>query len=265
MSPIAITIIGLLITFLGTILGSAVIFLFKKDQKIPEKLNEIILGFASGIMLSASIFSLIIPAIENESAIMPSYLVCAISIGLGALFLFAIDKIVPHFHKGSGKEEGVHTVSLSRTSKMLLAVTIHNIPEGLAVGISFGITLGQGGDNAAILSSLMLAVGIAIQNIPEGLGVSLPLFSEGNSKSKSFLLGSLSSAVEPIAALFGFFLAYNIQSLMPWALCFAAGCMIYVIVEEMVPEVCKDSTKHHGVLSFFIGFLLMMILDSALG
>ena len=261
MSPIAITIIGLLITFLGTILGSAVIFLFKKDQKIPEKLNEIILGFASGIMLSASIFSLIIPAIESESAIMPSYLVCAISIGLGALFLFAIDKIVPHFHKWSGKEEGGHTASLSRTSKMLLAVTIHNIPEGLAVGI----TLGQSGDNAAILSSLMLAVGIAIQNIPEGLGVSLPLFSEGNSKSKSFLLGSLSGAVEPIAALFGFFLAYNIQSLMPWVLCFAAGCMIYVIVEEMVPEVCKDSTKHHGVLSFFIGFLLMMILDSALG
>ena len=253
-------VIGISLIFLCTTLGALLVFFFRKKE-ISKKLNRIFVGFAAGVMLSASFFSLIKPAIEANITYMPTYAIAAISIVVGALFLWGIDKLVPHLHIGEDKEEGIRSEGLSKTSKMFLAVTIHNIPEGLACGIAFGVALANPGNQALLLSALLLAVGLGIQNIPEGAAVALPIKGETGSSLKAFLFGMFSGIVEPIAAVIGLFLALEIQVIMPWALAFAGGCMIYVIGEEMIPEMKGEGHDHLGVWSFIIGFVIMMVLD----
>ncbi len=253
--------IGIPLIFICTTLGALFVFFIRKKE-ISPRLNKIFTGFAAGVMFSASFFSLIKPALEDGNvAYMPNWLVVVISIVLGAGFLWLIDKVVPHFHSQENKEEGVKAKSLSKTSKMFLAVTIHNVPEGLSVGIAFGVALSQPNNHALLVGALLLAIGIGIQNIPEGAVVSLPIKGESGSSFKAFLFGMLSGVVEPIAAVFGLFLAMQIQGIMPWALAFAAGCMIYVVAEEMIPEMTSEGHDHFGVWSFIIGFVIMLALD----
>ena len=252
-------IIGISLIFVCTTIGALFVFFIRKKE-ISPKLSKIFTGFAAGVMFSASFFSLIKPALESEASYLPSWLIVAISITLGAAFLWGIDKIVPHLHIGD-KEEGIHSNKMSKTSKMFLAVTIHNVPEGLSVGIAFGVALAQGGSKELLLGALLLAIGIGIQNIPEGAVVSLPIKAETSSNKKAFLFGMLSGLVEPIAGIVGLFLAMQIQGIMPLALAFAAGCMIYVVAEEMIPEMTSEGHDHFGVWSFIIGFVIMLILD----
>ena len=235
MADYVYAIIGIATIFLCTTIGSLVVFFIRKKQ-ISDTLNRIFIGFASGVMISASFFSLIKPALESEADYMPTWAIVAISILLGAGFLWLIDKLVPHIHAPSNEEEGIKTRGLSKTSKMFLAVTIHNVPEGLSVGIAFGVALANPGNQAMLIGALLLAIGIGIQNIPEG-------------------------AVEPVAALLGLFLAMQIQVIMPWALAFAAGCMIYVVFEEMIPEMKGEGHDHYGVWASLVGFVVMLILD----
>ena len=244
----------------NTTLGALFVFFIRKKE-ISPKLNKIFVGFAAGVMFSASFFSLIKPALESEITYMPTWIIVAISIILGAGFLWVIDKVVPHFHNAENKDEGLKAEKISKTSKMFLAVTIHNVPEGLSVGIAFGVALSQPNNQALLVGALLLAIGIGIQNIPEGAVVSLPIKSETGSSSKAFVFGMLSGIVEPFAALLGLFLAMQIQGIMPWALAFAAGCMIYVVAEEMIPEMTSEGQDHNGVWSFVFGFVIMMILD----
>ena len=253
-------IIGLAIVFLCTTLGSLFVFIFKK-REIPRKLNRIFVGFAAGVMFSASFFSLIKPALESNVTYMPTWSIVGISIILGAGFLWLIDKIVPHFHASENKDEGLSDSGLSKTTKMFLAVTIHNIPEGLSVGIAFGVALSQPDNHALLLGALLLSIGMGIQNIPEGAAVSLPIKNETESNGKAFVFGMLSGAVEPVAAIFGLFLALQIQGIMPWALAFAAGAMIYAVAEEMIPEMTSEGHDHIGIWSFVIGFIVMLGLD----
>lgn len=252
--------IGIPLIFICTTLGALFVFFIRKKE-ISSKLGKIFTGFAAGVMFSASFFSLIKPALESEVSYMPSWLVVVISVVLGAGFLWGIDKLTPHFHAQENKEEGLPVKRMSKTSKMFLAVTIHNIPEGLSVGIAFGVALSQQNNTALLIGALLLAIGIGIQNIPEGAVVSLPIKSETGSSGKAFLFGMLSGAVEPVAAIIGLFLAMQIQGIMPWALAFAAGCMIYVVAEEMIPEMTSEGHDHFGVWSFIIGFVIMMALD----
>ncbi len=253
--------IGIPLIFICTTLGALFVFFIRKKE-ISPRLNKIFTGFAAGVMFSASFFSLIKPALEDGNvSYMPNWLVVVISIVLGAGFLWLIDKVVPHFHSQENKEEGVRTKSLSKTSKMFLAVTIHNVPEGLSVGIAFGVALSQSNNHALLVGALLLAIGIGIQNIPEGAVVSLPIKGESGSSTKAFLFGMLSGVVEPVAAIFGLFLAMQIQGIMPWALAFAAGCMIYVVAEEMIPEMTSEGHDHFGVWSFIVGFVIMLALD----
>ena len=253
--------IGIPLIFICTTLGALFVFFIRKKE-ISPKLNKIFTGFAAGVMFSASFFSLIKPALEDANVTyMPNWLVVVISIVLGAGFLWLIDKVVPHFHSQENKEEGLRTKAISKTSKMFLAVTIHNVPEGLSVGIAFGVALSQSDNHALLVGALLLAIGIGIQNIPEGAVVSLPIKGESGSSFKAFLFGMLSGIVEPIAAVIGLFLAMQIQGIMPWALAFAAGCMIYVVAEEMIPEMTSEGHDHFGVWSFIIGFVIMLALD----
>lgn len=260
MKDYVFAIIGISIIFLCTTLGSLFVFFFKKKE-ISNKLNRIFIGFAAGVMISASFFSLIKPALETEASYMPIWLIVGISVILGAGFLWLIDKLIPHFHVSENKDEGLPTRGLSKTSKMFLAVTIHNVPEGLSVGIAFGVALANPGNHALLIGALLLAIGIGIQNIPEGAVVALPIKGETGSSTKAFLFGMGSGAVEPVAAVIGLFLAMQIQAIMPWALAFAAGCMIYVVAEEMVPEMKGEGHDHFGVWSFIFGFVIMMVLD----
>ena len=252
--------IGIPLIFICTTLGALFVFFIRKKE-ISPKLGKIFTGFAAGVMFSASFFSLIKPALESEVSYMPSWLVVVISVVLGAGFLWGIDKLTPHFHAQENKEEGLPVKRMSKTSKMFLAVTIHNVPEGLSVGIAFGVALSQQNNASLLVGALLLAIGIGIQNIPEGAVVSLPIKGETGSSGKAFLFGMLSGAVEPIAAVLGLFLAMQIQGIMPWALAFAAGCMIYVVAEEMIPEMTSEGHDHFGVWSFIIGFVIMMALD----
>lgn len=275
MNNISYIALGFSIIFIATTLGSAMVYFFKKQ--FSTKAKQIVYGFSSGIMIAAAIFSLLIPAIDDKSnTYMPEkamWIIPVIGFLLGCLFLFGIDKIVPHLHFEKNEEEGVKTKSLSKGAKMFLAVTIHNVPEGLSVGVAFGSALAAaaasggtlfGSNSELMLPALMLSLGIAIQNFPEGAGVAIPLLDEKYSRTKAFVFGTLSGIVEPIAAFLGFFLALKIQVLMPWALSFAAGCMIYVVIEELLPETHLSSTTHYGTWSFIIGFIVMMILDIAL-
>jgi len=260
MADYVYALIGISLIFVCTTIGSLFVFFFRKKE-ISKRLNQIFIGFAAGVMFSASFFSLIKPALESEGLSLPTWLIVGISVILGAGFLWLIDKIVPHFHINENKEEGIHSRSLSKTSKMFLAVTIHNIPEGLSVGIAFGVALANTGNQSLLIGALLLAIGIGIQNIPEGAVVALPIKGESASSLKAFLFGTFSGIVEPIAAVIGLFLAMEIQAIMPWALAFAAGCMIYVVAEEMIPELKGEDHNHFGVWSFIFGFVIMMILD----
>ena len=255
-------VIGLAIPFLGTTLGAAMVFLMK--NKINNKIEKLLLGFASGVMIAASIWSLLIPAIEmSESQGKIAWVPAAIGFLLGITFLLVLDSVIPHLHLKSDRPEGIKS-KLKKTTMMVFAVTLHNIPEGMAVGVTFAGALTQ---NAGITmaGAFALAIGIAIQNFPEGAIISMPLKSEGMSKSKAFLYGTLSGIVEPIGAIITILLTNAVVPMLPYLLAFAAGAMIYVVVEELIPESQAGEHSNIGTIGVAIGFVVMMILDVALG
>ena len=255
-------IIGLLIPFLGTILGSGMVLFMK--NKMNKKVEKLLLGFASGVMIAASIWSLIIPSInmaEEQGTV--AWIPASIGFLLGIVFLLVLDSLIPHLHLKSNKPEGIKS-KLKKTTMMVLAVTLHNIPEGMAVGVTFaGAIIGNTG--ITIAGAFALAIGIAIQNFPEGAIISMPLKSEGMSKAKSFLYGTLSGIVEPIGAIVTILLTNTVVPILPYLLSFAAGAMIYVVVEELIPESQKGEHSNIGTIGVAIGFVIMMILDVALG
>ena len=254
--------LGLVIPFLGTTLGAAMVFLMKKEMN--KKVEKILLGFASGVMIAASVWSLLIPSIEMaETQRKVAWIPAAIGFLLGIVFLLVLDSIVPHMHLESENPEGIKS-KLKKTTMMVFAVTLHNIPEGMAVGVTFAGALAQ---NAGITmaGAFALAVGIAIQNFPEGAIISMPLKSEGVSKTKAFLYGALSGIVEPIGAIITILLTNAVVPILPYLLSFAAGAMIYVVVEELIPESQAGEHSNIGTIGVAIGFTIMMILDVALG
>ena len=255
-------VIGLAIPFLGTTLGAAMVFLMK--NKINNKIEKLLLGFASGVMIAASIWSLLIPAIEmSESQGKIAWVPAAIGFLLGITFLLVLDSVIPHLHLKSDKPEGIKS-KLKKTTMMVFAVTLHNIPEGMAVGVTFAGALTQ---NAGITmaGAFALAIGIAIQNFPEGAIISIPLRREGYSRKKAFFYGQLSGIVEPIGAIITILLTNAVVPMLPYLLAFAAGAMIYVVVEELIPESQAGEHSNIGTIGVAIGFVVMMILDVALG
>lgn len=250
-------------TFLMTSLGAAVVFFFKKAAK--ESIQRLFLGFAAGVMIAASVWSLLIPAMEEASAQgQISYLVAAGGFILGVLFLLALDNLLPHLHPNANKTEGISS-SWQRTTLLILAVTLHNIPEGMATGLAFALAAQHNNDPALFTAAMALAIGIGIQNFPEGAAISLPLRQEGMSRGRAFLYGSASGIVEPIFGILVTLFAYQIGAYMPWLLSFAAGAMMYVVVEELIPEAHLGKHSNRGTLGVMVGFLVMMILDTALG
>lgn len=250
--------LALLLPFAGTVLGSAFVF-FMRDKMSPM-LQRILLGFASGVMVAAAVWSLLIPSIELSGTEGFMSVVPALSGFLfGMLFLLAIDYLTPHLHIGEDTPEGPRS-HLSRTSMLALAVTIHNLPEGMAVGVVIASML-QGNPNITLASAMAVSLGIAIQNVPEGAIISMPLRAEGNSKIKSFAIGSLSGLVEPIGSVVIILLASVLEPLLPYLLAFAAGAMIYVVVEELIPEASQGEHSNIGTIGFGVGFALMMALD----
>lgn len=253
---------GLLIPFLGTALGSAMVFLMK--NKMSQKVEKILLGFASGVMIAASVWSLLIPSIEMaETQGKVAWIPAAIGFLLGIVFLLVLDSVVPHMHLESEKTEGIKS-KLKKTTMMVFAVTLHNIPEGMAVGVTFAGALARNA-GITIAGAFALAIGIAIQNFPEGAIISMPLKSEGVSKPKAFLYGTLSGIVEPIGAVITILLTNAVVPILPYLLSFAAGAMIYVVVEELIPESQAGEHSNIGTIGVAIGFTIMMILDVALG
>ena len=254
--------IGILIPFVGTALGSACVFIMKKE--INGVVNKVLLGFASGVMIAASVWSLIIPSIDMSSYMGKfSFIPTAIGILVGVLFMLALDSIIPHLHYNYNKPEGMKSDKIRKTTMLVLAVVLHNIPEGMAVGIVFAGILNNG-NTISIAAAFALSIGIAIQNFPEGAIISMPLRSEGVSKSKSFYYGLLSGIVEPIGAALTIIFSSFITPAMPYLLSFAAGAMIYVVVEELRPEASEGKHSDIGTIGFALGFVLMMILDVAL-
>ncbi len=254
--------LGLLIPFAGTTLGSAMVFCMR--NKMNLKVEKLLLGFASGVMIAASVWSLLIPAIdmaEEQGKI--AWIPAAAGFLCGVLFLLVLDSLIPHLHPESSRPEGIES-NLKKTTMLVLAVTLHNIPEGMSVGVTFaGALLGHTGITMA--GAFALAVGIAIQNFPEGAIISMPLRGEGISKLRAFVYGSLSGIVEPVAAAFTILLAEQIVSSLPYLLAFAAGAMIYVVVEELIPEAQTGEHSNIGTIGAAAGFVIMMILDVALG
>lgn len=254
-------IMGLIIPFVGTALGSACVFLLKKE--LSDTIHKALSGFAAGVMVAASIWSLMIPALEQSEgkgrfAFLPAFT----GFWIGILFLLILDHVIPHLHENMNKTEGPQS-SFTRTTLMVLAVTLHNIPEGMAVGVVFaGLLSGFGEITKG--AALALALGIAIQNFPEGAIISMPLYAEGKSRGRSFMLGALSGAVEPVFGALTVIAAGVIAPSMPYLLSFAAGAMLYVVVEELIPEMAAGEHSHVGVLLFSFGFSLMMALDVAL-
>ena len=255
-------VLGLAIPFIGTTLGSGMVFLMKNEMS--KKVEKLLLGFASGVMIAASIWSLINPSIEmarEQGKI--AWVPATIGFLLGIIFLLVLDSIIPHMHLESEKPEGLKS-SLKKTTMLVLAVTLHNIPEGMAVGVTFaGALIGNSGITLA--GAFALAVGIAIQNFPEGAIISMPLRSEGVSKLESFLYGTLSGVVEPIGAIITILLTNLVVPILPYLLSFAAGAMIYVVVEELIPESQAGEHSNIGTIGVAIGFVIMMVLDVALG
>ncbi len=253
---------GLMIPFAGTALGAACVFFMKKE--LGRNMQRVLTGFAAGVMVAASIWSLIIPAMElSADKGNLSFLPSVIGFWLGILFLLLLDSVIPHLHLYAEKAEGVRSKA-AKTTMMLLAVTLHNIPEGMAVGVIYAGLLSGGGKITAG-GALALSLGIAIQNFPEGAIISLPLHAEGKSKIKAFAGGALSGAVEPLGALLTILASGLIVPAMPYFLSFAAGAMIYVVVEELIPEMSQGEHSNTGVVMFALGFTVMMALDVALG
>lgn len=251
--------LGLLIPFAGTVLGSAFVFFMKKE--IPEKLQKALLGFASGVMVAASVWSLLIPAMEmgdGKLSVVPA------TVGLlaGFAFLLLIDYITPHLHL-DGDQEGPES-HLSKTTMLSLAVTIHNLPEGMAVGVAIAGALSSD-VGMSVAGALALSLGIAIQNIPEGAIISMPLRAVGNTRLRSFGIGSLSGIVEPVGGLLVLLLASIVTPMMPYLLAFAAGAMLYVVIEELIPEASTGKHSNISTVGFALGFALMMVLDVVLG
>ena len=255
-------VIGLLIPLLGTMLGAAFVFLMK-DEMSP-RLQKSLLGFASGVMVAASVWSLLIPAMQMEEAkgawaVLPA----AVGFLLGIAFLLTLDELTPHLHIGTDTPEGPRS-HLSRTAMLALAVTIHNLPEGMAVGVVFA-GAEEGAVGLSVASALAVSIGIAIQNVPEGAIISMPMRAAGNSKRRSFIIGSLSGAVEPLGGLAVVLLASLITPALPYFLAFAAGAMIYVVIEELIPEASEGEHSNLSTIGFAIGFVLMMVLDVVMG
>ena len=256
------TFLGTMIPFLGTALGAACVFFMKRS--LGDLVQRALAGFAAGVMVAASIWSLLIPAIEQSEGMgRLSFLPALIGFWVGVLFLLMLDRLIPHLHVGSNQTEGPKS-KLGRTTMMVLAVTLHNIPEGMAVGVMYAGFL-AGGSQITAASALALSLGIAIQNFPEGAIISMPLRAEGESKGRAFWGGVLSGVVEPIGAVLTILAASLIVPALPYLLSFAAGAMLYVVVEELIPEMSQGAHSNIGTVFFAVGFSLMMVLDVALG
>ena len=256
------TFLGILIPFLGTTLGSACVFFMKKS--LSDLVRRSLAGFAAGVMVAASIWSLLIPAIEqSEDMGKLSFLPAFIGFWVGVLFLLLLDRLIPHLHVGSEQAEGPKS-KLGRTTMMVLAVTLHNIPEGMAVGVVYAGFL-SGNTQITAASALALSLGIAMQNFPEGAIISMPLRAEGLRKSRAFLGGMLSGVVEPIGAVLTLLVAQFVIPALPYLLSFAAGAMLYVVVEELIPVMSQGRHSNLGTVFFAVGFSVMMVLDVALG
>ena len=251
-----------MIPFIGTSAGAACVFFLKKN--LSTNIQRALTGFAAGVMVAASIWSLLVPAMEQSASMGRwSFLPAFIGFWIGILLLLALDRLIPHLHRSADQPEGLSS-HLNKTSMMVLAVTLHNIPEGMAVGVVYaGLVSGSGAITAS--AALALSLGIAIQNFLEGAIVSTPLYAEGMTKSKSFLWGVFSGAVEPVLGIITVFTVALVTASMPYLLAFAAGAMIYVVVEELIPEMSVGEHSNIGVISFAIGFSAMMALDVALG
>ncbi len=256
------TVIGILIPFFGTSLGAACVLFMKREQS--PKIQHALMGFAAGVMVAASIWSLIIPALEQCSSFgRLSFVPSVIGFWIGILFLLLLDNIIPHLHLNSSESEGINS-KLKKTTMLVLAVTLHNIPEGIAVGVVYAGFLSHTSGMTKI-GALVLSLGIAIQNFPEGAIISLPLRSEGESRVRAFRDGVLSGIVEPVAAMLTLLTASAVVPAMPYLLSFAAGAMLYVVVEELIPEMSQGTHSNIGTIAFAVGFTIMMTLDVALG
>ena len=262
-NPIIQALLGTAFTYAMTALGAAGVFLGKE---LNRKWLDAMMGFAAGVMIAASYFSLLAPAINMSGSLgVPVWMPAVVGFLAGGGFLLSVDKILPHLHPGEIQPEGVKS-SWQRSVLLVVAITLHNIPEGLAVGVAFGAA-GAGIDGSTLSSAIALALGIGIQNFPEGMAVSMPLRGENISRKKAFMLGQLSGLVEPSAAVIGAWAVLAIRGLLPYALAFAAGAMIYVVAEELIPEAKRSAGDHSDVptISVMIGFAVMMLLDVALG
>ena len=262
-SPILQAIFATLFTWALTALGSAFVFIGKT---VTRKFLVGMLGFAAGVMIAASFFSLLLPAIDMaESSGIPGWLPAVVGFLLGGLFLWLVDKLLPHLHQGlaTNQAEGIKT-HWQRSILLVLAITLHNIPEGLAVGVAFG-AVAAGIPSASLTSAIALALGIGLQNFPEGMAVSLPLRGEGLSRGRAFMMGQLSGIVEPIAGVLGALAVISMRPILPYALSFAAGAMIYVVVEELIPESQRGESTDIATIGVMVGFALMTFLDVALG
>ena len=250
-----------MIPFAGTALGAAMVFLMKNE--INQKLEKLLLGFASGVMIAASVWSLLLPSIEMSEGYRFKFLPAAVGFLFGVAFLLVLDSVIPHLHIDKS-QEGIKTSKLKKTTMMTLAVTLHNIPEGMAVGVTLAAALNSS-SKVTMAAATALSVGIAIQNFPEGAIISMPLKSEGASKEKAFLLGMLSGAVEPVFGLVTVLLTSTVLTALPYLLSFAAGAMIYVVVEELIPD--SQTGKHSNIatVGLAVGFVTMMILDVYVG
>lgn len=261
--PVVQALFANLFTWAVTALGAAFVFV---NKTISRKLLVSMLGFAAGVMIAASFFSLLLPAIDMaEAAGTPGWLPAVVGFLAGGAFLYGVDKVLPHLHPGLAldQSEGIKT-RWQRSVLLVLAITLHNFPEGLAVGVAFG-AVASGVPSASLTSALALALGIGLQNFPEGMAVSMPLRGEGVSRKKAFLLGQASGIVEPIAGVLGALAVITMQSILPYALSFAAGAMIYVVVEELIPESQRDESTDIATLGAMVGFAVMTFLDVALG
>ena len=262
LNPVLAAFYATVFTWLLTASGAAVVFLFKKD--LNRKWLDGMLGFTGGVMIAASFWSLLAPAIEMSTGegfvkVMPA----ALGFFLGAMSLFALDKILPHMHINFKEAEGIKT-PWHKTTLLVLAITLHNIPEGLAVGVLFG-GVAAGFEGATIGGAVALAIGIGLQNFPEGIAVSMPLRRQGLSRLKSFWYGQLSAIVEPIAGVIGAMAVLTFKPILPYALAYAAGAMIFVVVEEVIPETQLDKNTDIATMGLIFGFIVMMSLDVALG
>ncbi len=253
--------LGLLIPFAGTTLGAAMVYLMK--DKINDRLEKFLLGFASGVMIAASVWSLIIPSIEMSEGYELKFIPAAVGFLLGMAFLLLLDSVIPHLHIDK-TQEGIKTNKLKKTTMMVLAVTLHNIPEGMAVGVTLAAAL-KSNSGITMAAATALSIGIAIQNFPEGAIISMPLKSEGSSKTKAFILGTLSGAVEPVFGLITVLVTSVILTALPYLLSFAAGAMIYVVAEELIPDSQAGKHSNLAIFGIAVGFVLMMILDVYFG